>query len=79
MKTESSQLRSFERTACAADPFKGALHALRLSPRTTNQLFVGKTSVCFVMKHNCAGRHVPERAFNCIEDADALNSYAEAY
>jgi len=24
------------------------------------------------MEHNCAGRHVPERAFNCIENADAL-------
>jgi len=28
------------------------------------------------MEHNCAGRHVPERAFNCIENA--VNPYAEA-
>lgn len=24
------------------------------------------------MEHNCADRHVPERAFNCIENADAV-------
>lgn len=24
------------------------------------------------MEHNCADRHVPERAFNCIENTDAV-------
>lgn len=73
----NQQLRVFDEATWA---LRGrASHSLRplSSSRTTNQLFVRRvTSVCFVMERNCARRHVPERAFNRAENADARSQYA---